>query len=142
MDITSAAVATLISAAISTAISLLIVKNNTIRHLDDQLDSLLKIAIQFPYLENSTFTESWEGKYDNNDEKMLRYEVYCTMVFNYLSRVCEHFKYNDEKVGKYIGMKDWVRLHRKYWIDPPDTYENIDTYDKQFVAMVSNYIKG
>ena len=44
MDITSAAIATLISAITSVTITLLLAKLNAKKSLDDQLDGILKIA--------------------------------------------------------------------------------------------------
>ena len=55
MDITSAALATLISAITSAIVALLITNSNKKKSLDDQLDGILKIAIQFPYLESRDF---------------------------------------------------------------------------------------
>ena len=141
MDITSAAIATVLSTTISTLVNLLIARNNKLKSFDDQLDSLLKIAIQYPYLEGHDFTKSWNSKYDRNDEKYLRYEVYATMVFNFLSRFCGYYKYNSEKIEKYIAVKDWVRLHDKYWRDPTVPHENTDTYDKEFVELVEKYLR-
>ena len=141
MDITSAAIATIISAATSSVISLLIVNSNKKKDLDNQLDGILKIAVQYPYLENSQFTDTWTSKFNVNDEKYLRYEIYCTLVFNYLSRLCSYYKFNETKIEKYLAVKDWVRLHKKYWKDPTDAYENTDSYDKDFVSLIEQYLR-
>jgi hypothetical protein len=141
MDITSASIATLISIIVSATISVSIARDNKKKNLDDQLDSILKIALQYPYLENDLFTNSWESTFDRNDERYLRYDIYCTLLFNYLSRVSAHYKYNKLKIEGYIAIKDWVRLHRKYWENPASTYENIDSYDEAFVQLVKSYLK-
>lgn len=141
MDITSAAVATIISAATSSVISLLIANSNKKKDLDNQLDGILKIAVQYPYLESSQFTDTWTSKFNVNDEKYLRYEIYCTLVFNYLSRLCSYYKFNETKIEKYLAVKDWVRLHKKYWKDPTDAYENTDSYDKDFVSLIEQYLR-
>ncbi|WP_162996603.1 hypothetical protein [Mucilaginibacter celer] len=125
---------------ISTSISLWITKVNKRKSLDEQLDAILKIALQYPYLESSHFTGSWTSAFDTNDEKYLRYDVYCTLLFNYLSRVAEHHKYKKHKVESYIAIKDWIRLHRKYWEDPTSSYENVDSYDHAFVDFVKGYL--
>jgi hypothetical protein len=142
IDITSAAIATVISAGTSATISLLIARNNTKKSLDDQLDGILKIAVQYPYLESKSFTDNWTSKYDKNDEKQLRYEVYATMVFNYLSRLSSFYRHNNDKIEQHVAMKQWVRIHRKYWHDPTEAYENVDTYDDPFVKLVENDLKG
>jgi hypothetical protein len=141
MDITSAAIATIISAATSSVISLLIANSNKKRELNNQLDGILKIAVQYPYLESSQFTNTWTSKFDVNDERYLRYEVYCTLVFNFLSRLCSYYKFDETKIEKHLAVKDWVRLHKKYWKDPTDAYENTDSYDKDFVSLIEKYLR-
>lgn len=112
------------------------------RRLDDEFNAILKIALEYPYLENIHFTENWTSKYNKNDEKALRYEVYCTLVFNFLEKFARYFNFNEEKMENNIAVKDWVRLHRKYWIDPTIPNENVDTYDKKFVKLVETYLIG
>jgi hypothetical protein len=142
MDLTSAAVATVISAITSSAVTLLLAKSNAKKNLDDQLNSILKIAIQYPYLENKDFTYTWSSSYDRNDEKSLRYEVYCTVVFNYMSRLASYYEYNEKKIEGHVALKPWTRIHAKYWRDPTEAYENVDTYDQPFVDLIESYLKG
>jgi hypothetical protein len=146
MDINLAAIATLISAIISTMISvsvtLFINKSNTKKDFDKQLDEILKIGIKYPYLENYNFTDCWTSKYEATDEKALRYELYATMVFNYLSRFSKEYKYKTKKIENELAVKPWIRLHKKYWYDPTIPNDNIDTYDQKFVEMVNKYLSG
>lgn len=141
VTITAAAIATLISALTSACITLWILSWNKQKNLDDQLDGLLKIAIQHPYLENKKFADSWQPEFDESDEKMLRYEVYCNLLFNYLARLSEHYKFKSDKIEKHLAIKDWVRLHGKYWQEPATMYENVDSYDKKFVELINSYLK-
>jgi hypothetical protein len=140
--ITTAAIATIISALTSASISLYIAAKSNKKYLDDQLDAILKIAVQYPYLENKTFTKSWSSKIDQNDEKYLRYDVYCTLIFNYLERLAKHYNFNLEKINSHISIKEWVRIHRNYWNDPIDPYENIETYDKNFRNIIEEFLNG
>lgn len=142
MDITSAAIATIISATTSATVSLVLAKLNSKKHLDDQLDAILKIAVQFPYLECEEFADQWTSSYDRENEKFLRYEVYCTLIFNYLSRVGDFYKYDAHKIEKYLAAKSWVRLHAKYWNDPSTAYENVDSYEQPFVKLIEGYLNG
>ncbi|MCL2805049.1 MAG: hypothetical protein FWD26_03820 [Treponema sp.] len=142
MDITSAAIATLISAVTSALVTFFINNSNKKKDLENQLDELLKIGIEYPYLESQNFTDSWTSKHDITDEKFLRYELYATMVFNYLSRLSSHYKYDTKKIEKELAVKDWIRIHKKYWYDPTAPNENIDTYDAPFVEMVNKYLIG
>ena len=131
---------TIISTLTSIGVALYLANRNDLRRFDEKLEELLKTAIQYPYLENAEFASDWTSKYDRTDERKLRYEVYCTLVFNYLSDLCKHFKYNQEKVENYIAFKSWVRPHKKYWRDPSVPHENVDTYSRQFVSLVENAI--
>ena len=132
ISIPSAVISVIISAIVSLAVTYWNNKNNSKKHLDDQLDAILKISIQYLYLESEKFTKSWSENKNSDEEKYLRYDVYCILLFNYLSRVCEFFSYNSSKVENFIGIKDWVRLHKDYWQNPCSSYENVDGYDKKF----------
>jgi len=140
MTITSAAIATLLSATTSSFITLWITRTNKTQAIEKQLDAILKIAIDHPYLESEAFTATWTNDFNRNDDKYLRYDVYCTLLFNYLSRVADHYNYNKKKIENYLAIKDWVKLHGEYWIHPPSTYENIDSYDKRFVNLINSYL--
>jgi hypothetical protein len=142
MDITSAAIATIIAAITSTLVTLIMNRTNYKQELDNQLDSILKLALQYPYLENKDFTNKWSSKYDLSDDKSLRYEIYATLVFNYLSRFSEYYKYNTKKIEKRLGIRTWIRIHRKYWYDPTIPNDNIDTYDPLFKKLVDYYLAG
>jgi hypothetical protein len=142
MDIPSAAIATVISAITSACVTLVIARLNARKTLDDQLDGILKIAIQYPYLESKSFTNSWTSNYDRGDEKALRYEVYCTLVFNYMSRLAEYYRYDERKIESHVALKSWSRIHKNYWKDPTEAYENVDTYDRQFVQLIESYLQG
>jgi hypothetical protein len=124
MTITSAAIATLISGLTSSIITMLISNKNKERGLDAQLDEILKIAIKYPYLESEN----------------LRYDVYGTLIFNFLARVSHHCHYNKKKIDQYIAIEDWVKLHSLYWSDPTSIVENIDSYNKEFVQLINSFV--
>ncbi len=71
----------------------------------------------------------------------LRYDLYCTLLFNFLSRVSEYYKYDKKKIDNYIAAKDWIRSHSSYWLDPINSYENIDSYDNKFKTIINEYLK-
>ena len=141
MDITSAALATLISSSVATIVALTFNRANAIKNLHDRLDSILKIAIQYPYLENSRFTSSWNDNKNSDDERFLRYENYCILVFNYLESFSKYYKYDKVKIENQLNIKEWVRIHRDYWENPPGLYENTDGYSRGFKDLVSSYLK-
>lgn len=141
IQITSAAIATIISAITSATITLLINNRGDKKRLEDQLDAILKIAVQYPYLESPDYAEKWLENRQKEDEKSLRYELYCTLLFNYLERRCKFYKFNSEKIQADLNVKEWVRQHKLYWEQPVSSYENVDGYEEKFRLLINNYLK-
>ncbi|HNY63371.1 MAG TPA: hypothetical protein PLH70_07470 [Bacteroidales bacterium] len=141
IDITAAAIATLISSGIATTVTLFINKRNTLKSLSEQLDDILKISVEYPYLENQKFTETWNENKDSNEDKYLRYENYCTLVFNYLERLCAYYNYSKKKIeAQSLNIRDWVRTHEQCWKNPSIPYDNIEGYNKKFRNIINSYI--
>lgn len=140
LSITTAAIATIISAATSATVTLYINRSNRMKYLDDQLDSLLKIALQYPYLENPDFIKTWNDNKSSGKDEYLRYDLYCNLLFNFLSRLATHYKYDRSKIDNYVAAKDWIRLHKEYWLNPITTFENVDSYDKKFKQLITEYL--
>lgn len=141
MDITAAAIATLISSGIATTVTLLINRGNSLKNLNDQLDSILKISIQYPYLENPKFTATWNDNVNSTDELYLRYDNYCNLVFNYMERLCKYYKFNEKKIQNHINIKDWIRVHKQCWLNPSIPYENSDGYSKDLKKLISQFLQ-
>ncbi len=140
-SVSSAILAAIISALTSALVNHVNNKQSKKRQLDDQLDSILKIAVQYPYLESTIFTLTWNIKKDSNEEEYLRYDIYCTLLFNYLERLASHYSFNRRKIEDEIAIKDWVRIHKDYWLNPISSYENIDSYDTKFKSLINDYLK-
>jgi hypothetical protein len=140
MDITAASIATLISSCIAAGLTLYFNRRNEIRTLNDQLDNIIKIAIQHPYLENSAFLRTWKDNRHSEEEKYLRYDLYCTLLFNFLERFCLYFKCHEGRIQRRLAVKEWVRLHKDYWLYPQDNFENVDGYREEFRDLVKGYL--
>ena len=65
----SAVISAIISAIVSFIMMNLNTKNAQRRQLDEQLDSIIKISIQYPYFELRSFTDSWKQDSAADDEK-------------------------------------------------------------------------
>lgn len=141
IDITAAAIATIISCITSASLTLWINRNNDKNKLSEQLDAILKIAIQYPYLENPKFTNSWNENKDSNNDDYLRYDNYHNLVFNFLSRLCIYYKFDKSKIEQHISIKDWIRTHRQCWENPSSPYENTDSYNEKFNQFINSYLK-
>lgn len=141
MDITAAAIATIISSGTAAFVAIRLNKSNAKKALNDQLDGIIKIAIQYPYLENQLFADTWTANKDSQDEKYLRYDNYCTLIFNFLSRLCEHYKFDKTKIEQHLNVKEWIRLHSQCWKNPSTPFENADGYSERFKAFIDTYLK-
>lgn len=118
--------------------------------LDKQLARILEITIEYPYLESPSFTKKWEhearewrndNKY-NLDEKYMRYDQFCNILFNFLSNVHAFYKGNRKEIEDYIDVKNWVRLHGQIWNFPLMEGENADAYSEEFRKYINSYIQS
>ena len=75
-----------------------IAKRNEHNELDKRLDEILKIAIQYPYLESKAFTKEWNHKKGSDDIRYIRYDNFCNLVFNYIHKVYLTFDKDKTKV--------------------------------------------
>lgn len=145
MQFTWAALATLISISISTIITLYVTRRNSktqeFAAINSQINELLKISIQYPKLEHPSFTSSWNENRINPTEDYIRYDNYCTMVFNCLERTSKFFNHKEDEIQKFINMKDWIRLHKQNWSSPSVPHENADSYSTEFVNLVEKMIR-
>jgi hypothetical protein len=133
-------IATIVSTGFATFVSIYINRKKEQERFDLQLQNILSYPIKYPYLENRKFTEAWKPSLADNDIKYQRYENYCSIVFNFISAVCEWKKYNKKEIDKFIDVKDWLRIHERYWKNPVSLYENVDGYDEKFLEFVRSYI--
>lgn len=140
IDITAAAIATVISSGVAATVAVKINKVNGKKSLHDQLDSILKISIQYPYLESPAFTETWAENRNSEDEKYLRYELYCILVFNFMERLCQFYKYKKRKIAQHVNVRDWIRIHRQCWNNPSNEMEHIDGYDARLKKLIEEYL--
>lgn len=138
--LTAAIVSGIISAITSFIVTKLMDKSNKKDNIDNELNDILSIAIQYPYLEERIFIKNWDANRNIQNTKHLRYEIYATRVFNYLSRLAKFHRYNPNKIERYIDIKNWLRYHKEYWKNPPDQYENIDGYNEKFKEFINKYI--
>lgn len=109
--------------------------------LTKRLDTIINLCITYPYLEDYNFTSKWNDSKNSGDEKYLRYDNYCNILYNYLHSVCEHYNYDKDKIEKYIDIKSWIRKHKDNWENPMEPFENADGYDERFRDLINSYLK-
>jgi len=136
-----AAAVSAIFSAINTKTTLNLYKKEKKEKLIEEMNKLLGISIEYPYVESKPFTSKWIEHKNSNDEKYLRYDMYCNLLFNYLHHVCDFYKYDKKEIENFVDIKSWVRLHRQNWESPVEEDENVDGYDEQFRNFIYSYLK-
>ena len=58
-------------------------------------------------------------------------------MFNFLENLCEYYKYDKEKIEKFLGMNEWVHVHAMWWVSS----ETEEGYSKEFRDLVNDYLK-
>jgi hypothetical protein len=110
------------------------------KELTGELNKIIEIAIDYPYVESKSFTSKWDNNKDSDDERYLRYDMYCNRLYNHLHNVCDFFKYDKRKIEDFVDVKSWIRLHKQNWLHPVDENENIDGYDNTFRNFINSYL--
>ncbi|MEG0107786.1 MAG: hypothetical protein RR705_02905 [Lachnospiraceae bacterium] len=137
---TLAGAASAFFAAVSTIMTYRLYRKERLQRLNEQLDRVIEIGIQYPYVENANFISKWLENREGQDEKYLRYDMYCNLLFNYLAGVFDYFGGNKKKVENFVDVKTWVRAHQLNWKNPVDPNENIDGYGPKFREFINSYI--
>lgn len=139
MTLTDGLFTALISSLVSIVIVIINNKNDKKRYLDIQLDEIIKISIQYPYVEDPEFISTWLSS-DKRDEKYLRYENYCNLVFNYMERFCAFYKFNELNIQARVNIKAWIRIHKDCWLHPSTPFENSDSYSPELKSFLNKFL--
>lgn len=146
---------TIITTVISTFITLKISKINERNTLLDELRNIMKYSMEYPFLENEYFTNQYEIMYNfckKHDimvynckieiiNRYYQYEIYCEMIFNYISKIYDFYKFNEKKINKFLDVYGWIKIHSQYWYNSQNHKESVDAYGKKFVNYIDNIYK-
>ncbi|TWV14435.1 hypothetical protein FQ707_04625 [Bacteroidaceae bacterium HV4-6-C5C] len=135
-----AATISAIAATVTTIMTYMLYRKRRQQKLYEKLDRILEIGIQYPYVENSNFISQWLDYRTSQDEKYLRYDMYCNLIFNYLAAVYDHYKGNKKSIEDFVDVKTWIRAHQLNWKNPVEPNENIDGYSNKFRDFINSYI--
>jgi hypothetical protein len=133
--------ATIVASLISSGIAIIVGRRATryaeISRIDEQIMKLNEITIEYPYLENDSFCEGWSENRELPSPEYMRYDNYCSMVFNLIENLWDHFHGDREKIEDYYGCKEMILRHRQWWACEP---ENKEGYRKEFRAFIDSYL--
>jgi len=136
----AAVVSAIISALVSACVAVLSFRKKDRSELDIELSNILKIGIEHPCFELGSFTQTWDPKLALTDERYAAYDLYATLVFNFLERYCKFYGYSEKKFFAQLDTRDWILVHKKYWKNPISPFENKDAYDSRFVEIVKKVV--
>lgn len=135
-----AAVVSAVFAGVSACLSYRFQREDGKAELERELNRILEIGVQYPHFEYEPFTKDWINHRGEDDEKYLRYDIYCNLIYNFLHHVYEYFSGDKEKIEGYVDVKSWVRMHKQNWQNPADENENVDGYDEPFRKFINSYL--
>jgi len=107
--------------------------------LNQNLNKLLDIDLQYPFLEDSAFVGWWDKNKESNKDSALRYGYYCIYLFNFFQDVCEYYDYNEEEMAKFMDIDDLIGLHKSWWQLPEN--QTSEAYDLRFKKFVDALYK-
>lgn len=141
--ITSPAIAAIVSLIVTIITNIFITrynsKNNEKNKIEDTLLHINKLSINYPYVEDIEFTHNYKSKEFEKD-MVLRYDVFCVIVFNFLEKVSKFYNYDKNKIENYIHIKEIVYIHKNWWIDTNNFLDNFQGYNKIFRELIGSYL--
>lgn len=96
---------------------------------------LLRIAMQWPYLEDTLYGSKWDR--NSRDPDDIRYNLYCTEVFNLLEELYKLYNGKKDDMINLLDIDEYIINHKKWW------YEEVSKtggYGKDFRNFIDNYI--
>lgn len=142
--ITIAAIATATSAAVSAVVSVVIARINQrwseTRKLDELLQQINILTIQHPHVESTAFISRYSHSTRAPSDKMLQYEAYCIIVFNYLEKLGRFHGFDQTKMQKDVHVPEMILPHRAWWFR--HLAHNRNAYARNFITIVQNLYQG
>ena len=118
-----------ISPALAILVSIFLYKSTNKKNAKAEIlkinDNLLSLGMQYPYLENDTFCDTWDRNFLENDDK-ARYNLYCCKIYNMLILLHDHCNKNVDKMKKILDIEDYINTHKAWFSQESDRTENDD----------------
>lgn len=110
----------------------------------DKLSQLIEFSMAYPHIEDDRYCESWlehKNSTVGNDEvynKLLRYDAYCCLVFNFISEVNSSKFFGSSKVLSNFGIKELIGRHWRWFESPLGSTNQNDCYDNSMKELVDS----
>ena len=107
--------------------------------LNDNLNKLLDVNLQYPFVDDSVYIARWNKDKDSNSDSSLRYQTYCEYVFNFLQDVCEYYNYDRKRIAKFVDIQDLIVNQKGWWFEPAQ--RNAEAYPDEFKEFIDGCFK-
>lgn len=138
MNIDTTIISAIVAVLVSFIVTKITIKSSDETKLKDEIFQVNQLAIEYPYFEDDDFCDKYPIY---KDEKTLRYDSYCCIVFNLLEKIWKHFGGKKDKIEEFFGIKEMVIRHSKWWLSEVNRKENLSGYSKKFIDFIDEYIK-
>lgn len=142
--LTPAIIAAFVSIFMSSLVSILITyfrhRSEERAELLSQFQEMIRLALLYPHVDDPRFCRLWSG--EPREIKDVQYDTYCCFVFNVLERTWRHFHGNRQKIQRFAGVGEIIRMHQKWWLSFGAARDNIDGYSNPgFRQFVESYCR-
>ena len=107
--------------------------------LNENLNKLLDVNLQYPFVEDDSFISWWANHKTSNTDSSLRYQAYCEYVFNFLQNTCEYFNYDKRKISDFVDISDLINQHKDWWNMPEQ--KDSESYPIRFRDFIRENFK-
>lgn len=139
-ELASTIISAIVSAFVSFIVTYFSFRKKDRTELDQELSSILKIGIEHPQFEQEAFTQKWSPALAKTDKDYAAYDMYATLVFNFLERHFRFYGFDEGKCLSQLDSRNWILTHKTYWKNPLTPFENKDSYDEAFVELVKKVV--
>lgn len=127
-----------VSAIVALVVATLTLRAHRRQHIENMISKLVDVAITYPYLEDDKFCASW-NEVDKNDEKTMRYDNYCCLVFNLLETLWKQCNGNAKRIEAIFFAREMIVRHQRWW---KSERNNLGGYEIKFHRYIDTAIKG
>ena len=105
--------------------------------LDNDLNTLVKTWLKYPFLEELLFVNGYNS--EHRSIQTQRYEAYCMLSFNFIEDLQRHFRNDIDLMRNYCDFEQIIRMHWRWW--NVNQVSNFRKYTNQeFITLIESLI--
>jgi len=141
---TATIIATVIASLIASIVAYIVGnkanRSAQLNKFHDHIFEINRLAMQYPYLEDNDFCESWKDNRHSKEEKYQRYDNYCCIVFNLIEQIWKFYNGDKTKIKDILVVEELINRHKSWWKAPSSPGENIYGYNFDFSMYLESHI--